>query len=351
VLLIVLALTVGACAPRGEGSGTRPDDVVAPAGARDRATLVGAGSTFAAPLVQEWVRLYRRVAPDVDIDYRGGGSRRGVEQLISGAVEFAVSELILADVGAGAGGRAPGVIEIPSAAGGVAIAYNLPGVSSLRLSAGTLAAVLTGKVTRWDDPSIREDNDGAALPATEIRVVHRSDPSGTTQVLTQYLRVAAPDVWTLEAGPTVSWPTGTPTDGSEALMAAVERTAGAIGYASAGHTDREAVGTALLENGVGRFVAPTPENVHAAVSRVNPEAPDAYPISTVSFLLFAPEGPDAAEAAALRRFATWALTEGQRSTERLGYARVPRASLFAALSTVLAGGQRGESPGTTAPGG
>ncbi|HEX2192764.1 MAG TPA: phosphate ABC transporter substrate-binding protein PstS [Acidimicrobiales bacterium] len=334
VLLAGLLLATSGCS---RGGGTASDrSVTAEGGAHDRATLMGAGSTFAAPVVQDWIARYRQVAPEVRIDYQITGSVTGIERLTSGAVAFAVSELPLADALADAAETRFPPIEVPCIGGAVAVAYNLPGVSTLRLTATTLAAIFSGTVTRWDDPAIVADNAGITMPPTEIRLVGRSDRSGTTQVLTQFLTRAAPDVWRLGAGPTVAWPTGaTVAEGAEGALAVVEETVGAIGYAEAHHTAQAMLGAASIENGAGRFVAPTSEALDAALNGATGESPSAYPLTTIAFLVLSPSRPDEPAAVALRHFATWLLTEGQASAERLGYARVPDAFLSKAVTTVL----------------
>jgi phosphate transport system substrate-binding protein len=284
--------------------------------------------------VQHWIVQYRQVAPEVRIDYQATGSVTGMRRLASGSADFAVSELSLGDVVTDAPEKSFSAVEVPCIGGGLAIAYNLPGVSALRLSATTLAAIFSGKVSRWDDPVIAGDNGGTVLPPADIHLVRRSDPSGSTQVLTQFLTRAASDVWGLGAGPTVAWPGSAAAEGSDALIAAVKQTVGAIGYAEARYTAQAALGTAAIENGAGRFLTPTPEALNAALSGATAEAPGAYPLTTISFLALSPSGGDESEAA-LRHFATWVLTEGQQSAERLSYARVPDAFLSKALTTVF----------------
>ena len=43
-----------------------------------------------------------------------------------------------------------------------------------------LAGVYLGKVTKWNDQTIKGPNKGARLPDAEIVVFHRADGSGTT---------------------------------------------------------------------------------------------------------------------------------------------------------------------------
>jgi phosphate transport system substrate-binding protein len=347
-LLVSLALVTGACA----GTADRSLDsrgVVASPGAEDRATLTGAGSTFAAPMVREWLAQYRRAAPGVDVEYKGGGSVSGVEAFASGSADFAVSEVPLGDVVAGGGDAHSPALEVPCLAGAVAVVYNLPGVNALQLSPATLAGIFSGRVKRWDDPSIIAENGRLDLPPTEIHVVHRSDRSGTTEAFTQFLSAAAPGGWPLSVGPTVTWPAGAGGEGSDGLIAMVRQTVGSIGYAAPNYGVQAGLGIASIENGAGRFVGPTPESVSAAVSHTNPTAPGAYPMVTVSFLVLPPSGRDEAELASLRHFAAWVLSEGQRSTELLGYARVPEPQLINALGMVMTVGRTGPAPTGAGP--
>ncbi|MDQ4134420.1 MAG: substrate-binding domain-containing protein, partial [Actinomycetota bacterium] len=216
---------------------------------------------------------------------------------------------------------------------------------TLNLSPTTLSAIFSGRTTRWDDASIRADNAGARLPSTAIRVVHRSDPSGTTQAFSRFLRDAAPGSWTLGSGPTLSWATGVGADGSDGVVAAVAATSGSVGYVEAGQATRAGLGVAAVENGAGRFVLPTSANVGSAVGGANPEAPEAYPIAALSQVVFSTAGVEGAKRTALRHFVAWTLTEGQRSADRLGYSPVPLPVLVNAIATV----QATEDPGPGRP--
>ncbi|HVL26941.1 MAG TPA: hypothetical protein VM390_02245, partial [Acidimicrobiales bacterium] len=65
-----------------------------------------------------------------------------------------------------------------------------------------------------------------------------------------------------------------------------------------------------------------------------PDAPGAYPLATFSYLLFRRNGMDPDKVAALRHFAAWAVSEGQRLAEPLGYTRLPRQFQVPALAAV-----------------
>ena len=48
-------------------------------------------------------------------------------------------------------------------------------------------AIYLGEVKQWNDPAIRRLNPGVRLPATAITPVFRSDGSGDTYALSDYL--------------------------------------------------------------------------------------------------------------------------------------------------------------------
>ena len=110
-------------------------------------------------------------------------SGAGRENLLAGAVDFAGSDAALdeeerAKVVETCGPK--GAMNIPVYISPVAVPFNLKGVTELNLKPDTLAKIFDRKITVWNDPAIAADNPGAALPATKITVVNRSDESGTT---------------------------------------------------------------------------------------------------------------------------------------------------------------------------
>jgi phosphate transport system substrate-binding protein len=316
-------------------------------GAGDQATLSGAGSTFQATIVQEWIKQYRPLAPGVTINYQPLGSGAGIQQLTSKTVDFAGSDVPLKESEVAATGGPGAVVQVPWTAGAVAVEYNLPGVEGLRLTQETLAGVFSGTITRWNDPALKAENPGAPLPGSGIQVVHRSDGSGTTQVFTDYLKAVAPGIWTFPSGK--DWPAdaaGTGAKGSDGVTAAVKQAGGAIGYSEPSFPKQAGLGIATVRNTAGRFVGPEAKAVSAALAAatVNPEGtlklnfspvnPEAYPISSTSYLMFYRLGTDPPKDVALRHFATWALTEGQDLAEGLDYAPLPEPVQVTALGAV-----------------
>lgn len=329
-----LALT--ACGEPSNIVGPASLDLAAAPGADDEASLVGAGSTFVTNLLAGWSEQYLRVAPGVTIAYDAAGSPEGVSRLRERSVDFATSDLPLTDLEEVYVGGSAQVTQVPWAAGAIGVLYNLPGVGGLRLTPQVVAGIFSGSVQRWNAEVIRADNPAADLPNLAIQVVHRSDASATTALFTRYLKEAGGS--RLPAGPTISWPRGTGAQGSAGVAAGVARTEGAIGYAQVSYAAPAELDVALLRNRSGAFVAPTPDAVAAALAaaetdRFEPtlslyflaDSPGSYPLSTVSYLLYRRDLEDPAKAAAMRHFADWALGEGQRSAESLGYAPVPLA--------------------------
>ncbi|WP_225769191.1 substrate-binding domain-containing protein [Inquilinus sp. Marseille-Q2685] len=146
-------------------------------------------------------------------------------------------------------------VTIPVNVTGLNIARSTPagGTSGLYLSRRALCGIFTGTITNWNDPILTYDNNNTQLHANlPIRVVRRSDSSGTTFLFTRHLNQVcgtnanpiadgnnhpsnpgnlAP--WNLGAGTTVAWPASfLSAAGSEGVASTVASTTGAIGYVS-----------------------------------------------------------------------------------------------------------------------
>lgn len=299
--------------------------------------LTGAGSTFVFPLVSKWIPDYSK-RNDVTITYGPVGSGGGIQSVTNRIVDFGASDAPLTADQA----SACKCVQVAWALAGTSIPYNLKGAPQhLKLSGELLADIFLGKVTSWDDPAIAKLNPGVTLPAVRITPVHRSDSSGTTYNVTDYLAKASP-AWKAQvgAGTEVSWPTGVGGKGSSGMSGVVSRTNGAIGYVDAAYAIENKLNYASLQNRAGTFTLPTAEAVTAAaaavtvipednaVSIVDPpaSAKDAYPISTYTFAIV-PKDP--AKAEALKAFLEYAITDGQAFASDLQFAPLPQAILDA----------------------
>ena len=319
-------------------------------------SLVGAGSTFVYPVMTHWTADFQTKNPSVQINYQSIGSGGGIQQVKAGTVDFGASDAPLSDTQMV--GMSP-VIQIPESAGPVAIIYNLPTVKTpLKLSPDVLAGIFLGTITSWQDAKIKADNPGVDLPATNVLLVHRADGSGTSNILTTYLSAVSPD-WKTKVGKgsQVSWPTGNGGKGSEGVTGQVKQTPGALGYVDLTYALQNNLPTASIKNQAGKFIPPTAAATSAAIASFAPDlakdvrtpivnppasAKDAYPISGLTFLIIPKDGSDVAKRTALKKFATYVVSDGQAAAGELNYAPLPKAIRqqdLEGLKQLTAGGQ------------
>lgn len=300
-------------------------------------TLSGAGSTFVNPVMSHWTADFSQAHPNIQINYQSIGSGGGIQQVKAGTVDFGASDVALNDQQLA--GMAP-LVQIPETAGPVCITYNLPGLTQpLRLSPAALAGLFLGTIKTWKDPQLAKDNPGVKLPATPVTISHRSDGSGTTGIFTQYLSAISPE-WKQKvgSGTAVSWPVGIGGKGSEGVTGNIRNSPGALGYVELSYAQQNNLPTAVVENQAGQFVAATAAGTTADIAAfadqiskdprlpiVNPaaKAPDAYPISGLTFLLIPKDGPDKAKRTALKQFVQYIITDGQAAAGTLNYAPLP----------------------------
>ena len=307
--------------------------------------LSGAGATFPAPLYQRWAVEYNKQVPSIKVNYQSVGSGAGVKNFLQGVVDFGASDAAMTDAEMAKSPR--GAVLVPATAGSVVLAYNLEGIAGLKLTRAALAGIFLGTVTKWNDPALVAANPGLPLPDRAINVAYRSDGSGTTFVFTQHLAAISPE-FDEEVGfdKSVTFPVGVGGKGNEGVTALVKQTPGTIGYVEFGYAEQNKLPVASVENKSGNFIAPTPESGAAALASVelpdnlrawpvDSEAPDAYPITTFSWLLLYRKYDDAAKLKALKDFVTYGLTEGQSFAVELGYIPLPE-SVVAKANTALA---------------
>src|SRR5207253_5797273 len=142
-------------------------------------SLQGAGATFPNPIYQKWLSEYGKLHSNVRIDYQSIGSGGGIKQIQAQTVDFGASDAPMSDADLKA---APAeLLHIPTVLGAVVVTYNVASITQpLHLSPEVLADIFLGKIKKWDDPRIKQDNAGATLPAADITVVHRAEASGTS---------------------------------------------------------------------------------------------------------------------------------------------------------------------------
>lgn len=299
--------------------------------------IAGAGSTFVTPLMQAWITGYQSLHPKRLINYRPIGSGGGIDDYKKGFLEFAATDAPLSDEQLK--DLSP-TIQVPGTAGPVCIIYSLPGLEKpLRLSPDSLARIYLGTIVSWQDAAIARDNPGATLPKYPVIVVHRTDGSGTTNILTTYLsKISQQWSWKAGHGLSVTWPIGLGGEGSNGVLSVVKQTPGTIGYLELSYAKQNGIPVASVQNRAGAFIDPTPASAAAAIAAfeadlardvrspvVDPptSAKDAYPISGFTFLLLPTDRPNKSEQMAVKDFIAYAISSGQESAERLSYSKLP----------------------------
>ncbi len=303
----------------------------------------GAGSTFAAPVIAKWARLYKDARADggdyftLDwtVDYEPIGSLAGVMRLQQPEMDFAATDVPVPPAELAKAGRE----QFPIVMGGVAVVANLDGVTpgSLRLTGPVLADIFRGTVKSWSDPAIKVLNPDLTLPDLEISVVHRKDGSGSTFVFTSYLS-AVSEAWKAAHGADtlITWPTGTGAEGTQALIQAVQTRKGAISYAEYGQVERAGLPYAAIANKAGTFAKPDPAGVQAAASGVDWSKAEqfaaslvdqpgeaAYPISTATFAVVPVAERSADRSGRVHDFFRLAFGQGGKDAAALGYVPLP----------------------------
>ena len=231
-------------------------------------TLNGAGSTFQLTFQQAAISAYKSVASGVTVNYDGVGSGSGRADLYAGTVNYAGSDSTIPTTEESKlNGKK--VLYFPVLIGPITMAYNLPGVSNLKLTPTLISEIFQAKITSWNDPAIKAVNPGVSLPSTPITLAVRSDSSGTTQNFTLFLQDAVGSAWALGSSSTVKWPsTAHAASGNGGVATVVKSTAGAIGYVDYSTAQASGLTAASVENKAGKFVAPSTTAASAAAAGV-----------------------------------------------------------------------------------
>jgi phosphate transport system substrate-binding protein len=337
----VLAFGLAACGSSSTSSSSSSGTTASSGGGS--ATVSGAGSTFAAPVYQQWASALQGVT----VNYQAVGSGAGITAIESKTVDFGASDPPLkpADEAAIAKNGSPAV-QIPMFLGAITVSYNLPGVATgVKLDGKTIGDIFLGKVTTWNDAEIKALNPSLTLPSTAITVIHRSDSSGTTAGFTSFLATVDPE-WASKVGEgkTVPWPTGTGAKGNAGVAGSIQQTVGAVGYVEQAYALQHHFTYASVKNKAGSFIPPTLESTTAAGEGVtvpanlgikikNPSSPKAYPITSQTFIMVNQDlckaGVPGGEAAAkgMGKFLAYGLGEGQSILSQADYAQLPASIL------------------------
>ena len=304
-------------------------------------SITGAGATFPYPMYSKWFNEYKKLHPDVEINYQSRGSGAGIQQVTSGTVDFGATDGPMNDMQLKdfQNKRGSEILHFPTVMGADVPAYHIPGVTgTLNFTAEALAGIFLGKITKWSDPELTKANPGVKLPGADIVVVHRSDGSGTTFIWVDYLSKISKE-WETKVGrgTSVNWPVGLGGQGNEGVAGQIKQTANSMGYVELIYALQTKMTYGKVKNAAGEFVQADLASVTAAaagaaqipddfrVSITNAPGKGAYPISSFTWLLIPAKIADPAKKKALTDFLSWMLKDGQTMTQALSYAPLPAA--------------------------
>lgn len=138
-----------------------------------------------------------------------------------------------------------------------AIVYNIPSFpdvpSGLRLNASLLYQIFNGSITRWDDPAIRDLNEGLNLPSERIVIVHEAGNSSTLALVERYL--STPVTWS-ESSIRVMGP--------DELATTVRTMPYSIGYVDFSYATQTRMTFAALDSG-SEYVLPSSDSIEMAI--------------------------------------------------------------------------------------
>ena len=323
VLMLALTMVAASC-----GGNTSTDG-------REAQELSGAGATFPLPFYNVVFEQFSLLNGDA-VAYGGIGSGGGVRNLRDKIVDFAGSDAFLTDKEMS---EMNPVIHVPTCMGAVVLAYNLDGVSELKLSGEVIADIFAGNIKMWNDERLAALNPGLNLPAEAIIPVYRSDGSGTTFVFTDYLTKVSP-MWASDfgAGKSVNFPSGQAAKGNPGVAGVIKQTKNSIGYVGSEYAFAQKIPYARVQNQRGEFVEPNANSISAAASGeipadtrcsiTNADAAGAYPISTFTWMIIYKEqnysGRSKEQAIATLDLLKYILSdEAQNITSEVHYAPLP----------------------------
>lgn len=348
-IAIAGSLVLTSCAANEGNADTESDSTLS-------GTLVGGGASSQGTAQEAWIAAFQTANPDVTVEYDPTGSGTGRDNFTAGANAFTGSDRAFRDSElaednfAGCVAGTP-IVEIPAYISPIAIIFNLDGIETLNLDAETIAKIFKGEILQWNDEAIASQNPDAELPATAITAVHRSDESGTTENLVDYLKAAAPDVWDAEVSGDWAYPGGEAAQGTSGLVDAVSGGTGTIGYADASRAG--SLGTVAVK--VGDEYVEYSAAAAAAIVDASPivegrddvdlaieldrtsEASGVYPVVLISYLIACSEYENVETAELTRAYLEYVISdEGQQvAAEAAGIAPIS-ASLFEKANAAVA---------------
>ncbi|MDJ0736554.1 MAG: phosphate ABC transporter substrate-binding protein PstS [Nostocaceae cyanobacterium] len=287
-------------------------------------TLRGAGASFPEPLYQRYIAEYEQET-NKKFKYTAIGSGGGIRLFSNKFIDFGATTLIPTPIEQNQ--MKDGLLMVPTGGGSIAIVYNLQNVTTdIKLSRKNLAKIFTGEIANWRQVNPR-------LPDKKIQVIVRSDSSGTSFILTKYLRQITKGKIAASRKPNWGFEVFASRPQDSGVAGEVQRIDGAIGYVQVSVAQKNNLPIARIQNQAGRYVRPTLEETKKALANVkfkedftiedinDPE--DGYPLVSLTWLLVHKKYPNQDMVTKTKDLLTWILTKGQEFNEELQYTKIP----------------------------
>ena len=296
-------------------------------------SLTGAGSSFVYPVLAVWAQDYS-AKQGIQVNYQAIGSGGGLQQMYSGTVNFAASDMPLTVAQL----QQHKLQQFPIIIGGIVAVVNVAGIKNneMILNGPVLADIYLGKITFWDDAAIKHLNPTLKLPHQNIVTVHRADGAGTTFNFTHYLADVSP-TWKKEEGVNtmISWPNGIGAKGNAGVAAQILQTPNSIGYVEYAYAAQNHMAITRFINAAQQTVTASATSFAAAAKNAhwtkengfyqiltNQPGADSWPIVATTFILI-PSAPDAQLKPRLVNFFTWCYENGATAANSLDYVAIP----------------------------
>ena len=322
--------------------------------------LAGSGASFVVPLVEACKAGFAKKSGHSFV-YTSTGSGTGKNNSDNKIGDFWFSD----SAHTGAKKRST-IYHAPIVAAPIAVLVNLPAKKDIYLSSATVAKIFSGEITKWNDPLIVADNNRTVksviyrktasgnvavdkkgdpivlrnasktiyytLPNKPIKVVFRSDTSGTTNNFTRFMNGVAPTVWTKPANDafTTAFP-GNINDtanigrivganGSQGVATLAAKSPYSITYAEKQWGTSFGLRAAYIGNASGNFTAPDSASTSAFLGEAkqaadgivtfdyNTKVAGAYPLGIISYMLLETSYADKTKGTAVKELAEYFLS-------------------------------------------
>jgi phosphate transport system substrate-binding protein len=312
-------------------------------------TMSGAGSSAAAPIYRSWAAQYQNTGGPI-LTYESIGSSAGVKKIKAGHAGFGATDAAPSAEEL----KSSGLVLFPIAITGISPVVNLPkiGDGQLRLTGPVLARIFLGEITQWSDPAITQLNAGLNLPTLPIKVVVRSDGSGTTFNFTDYLsKVNASWKTNFGAKNSITWPPNfLASKGSEGVVKSVKENVGAIGYVDYGYVKANRLLSVQVAGAEGDFIQPSVASFRAAMQNsewnskgtfsstlTSMPGRGSWPITMGTFVLVPQIAKNTEQTTAILQFFVWAFMNGDLLVQQNNFVRLPdrmQSLAFKAIASV-----------------